>query len=179
MNRQVTPVTIPEDLQPGHKWRVPCVHGRWAYEGRARWWPVIGSIHEDAEIIGFPHHHYHVDLRFVAPSALTQFVRYHLRYALPLTLLSERAPQVRLRTYHQPWPDYPFLRDGLDYRPSWMEALEAAYAETRLTCARCPHRGIPLDGPGIQTDAQGNRTCPGHGLVWRPDGTLLRRLTNG
>ena len=59
------PLPIPDDLKIGTKWPVLCVKGEWnGYKNI--WWPVIGPLHEDHEIIGFNDYHFHLDLRFIS-----------------------------------------------------------------------------------------------------------------
>lgn len=48
----------------GKRYRVPAVLvAGWlsARHGFNGWLPITGPMHEDAEIINFPHLHYHVD----------------------------------------------------------------------------------------------------------------------
>lgn len=55
----------------GKKYRVPCVRATWPMGTvMAKWWPVMGELHEDNEHLNFPFYHWHIDWRFVPESAL-------------------------------------------------------------------------------------------------------------
>ena len=51
-------------LKIGKVYTVPCVRAKWMR--RDPWWvPVIGPAHNEAEVIGLPQQHWHVDYRFL------------------------------------------------------------------------------------------------------------------
>lgn len=144
----------------GRRYRVPTVRG-YIFR-KLRDWPVIGPLHEDADIIGYAPLHYHIDWRFVPDRDLPP-ARWSL-YAIvmnesPLNRsLEEQRPVVRLRLCRRTWAPYP--RD----KATWLPQLEAKYAGCALKGAVCPHRGLPLDS--CPADENGIVTCPGHGLRW-------------
>jgi len=124
---------------------------------------VIGPWHEDAELIEFPHDHYHFDFRFVSnlsslmrPAEEWRFARVLTRAACAIMDGSE--PRVE-------WMRRKCIRDGPLFpdAPHWGSKLERAYANKKLECGRCPHRGLPLHGQPVNG---GVVVCPGHGLAW-------------
>lgn len=157
----------------GKFYNVPCVLGEWGNRSKRAWWPVMGSQHEDKDIIGFPHQHYHIDWRFVARpqtdwfqaavSALADnplaynynlpLMTWHLNeHGLPAPVLRRRKCQ---RPHALPWD----LR-----RITWMPKLEAAYKGCKLAKGHiCPHRGFDLSHEPV---VNGVVTCPLHGLRW-------------
>lgn len=150
-----------------------------------RWRPVLGPLHTDAEIVNFPHEHWHVDWRF-APEAFWQGAA---RYAPAVSaskahgvvVVHRRKNSAELGTngvlYRRfvrclrPMPAYL----PTDYHVPWLAELEEDMASkgARMKCLKCPHRGLPLLDE--LTDAKGVVTCQGHGLRWRvKSGKLVR-----
>lgn len=173
----------PVNCEAGKFYDVPCFsHDKTTRQNRIKGWrkwlPLIGPLHEDAEIVGFPYYHIHVDTRFIkfdgiyqqwpgellgAPLCLTGPDYWQTGYKLmhDLAILEVR----RLKCYQSEPPPHP------DVVP-WRRAMENAYAHCRATNGLCPHRGIPLAcgreiSPGV-------RQCPGHGLAWDDDGQMVR-----
>jgi hypothetical protein len=154
--------------QIGRYYQVPTVLGTLA---NCRWdWPVIGPLHEDAEIIGFPDLHYHIDWRFVSARLYVRMVdwygfsKYGASHLLALPLHQGlRAHQIEL-----PKPVIKRLMCKRDFpaypRISWLNQLEEKYQDCVLKTAVCPHRGIALDN--LPCNEDGIVTCPGHGLQW-------------
>jgi hypothetical protein len=57
----------------------------------------------------------------------------------------------------------------------FVAGLENAYADVKLKCSKCPHRGMPLTG---LPEKDGVVVCNGHGLAWNvQSGEMVRRLT--
>lgn len=165
----------------GKFYMVPCVrkpdqNREW---GEASGWvPILGPRHSDEEIIGFSILHYHYDPRFLTPSQWDRIVhagtvaaRPHRLFAAPLIdgLAQFGPPVLRPRKCHRLMPRVPFSdadkqwqKEGKEF---WLRPLEEHYASKRVTCGKCPHRGLPLLSlprePG--TDIV---TCVGHGLRW-------------
>ena len=52
------------ELQVGRFYPVTCVRAQWSHFGLA-WWPTLGPMHNDRDIIGLLETHLHVDPRFV------------------------------------------------------------------------------------------------------------------
>ena len=59
----------------GKFYRVPCVRAK--INRRLRWWPLLTTIHNDFEIIGFKPDHAHVDARFMNKADLDWFCDGH------------------------------------------------------------------------------------------------------
>ena len=55
---------LTEPPVPGRYYLVPTV--KIAYHGVLAAWPVIGPEHTDPAFFNFPHHHYHIDARFLS-----------------------------------------------------------------------------------------------------------------
>lgn len=156
----------------GKFYQVPCVLGTW--ESRRTYWPVLGSLHEDGEIIQFPWKHYHIDWRFVTDRLLGADMAYSFAfglhrgqhvYAKPL-MIGPRIntdglgrPSLRRRKCHR--------EHALPFdvkKVAWLPKLEKAHAACKLAGKVCPHRGYDLTHEPV--DAQGFVTCPLHGLRW-------------
>jgi hypothetical protein len=56
----------------GRYYLVPCVDA-FGYRGGKVTWPVMGPIHNDADI-GITFEHYHLDLRFLSDRAIRRWV---------------------------------------------------------------------------------------------------------
>ena len=56
-----------KNLTQGRMYTVPVIRGPWRPRTKSitAWWPVLGPVHSDLEIIGFKPHHHHVDFRFL------------------------------------------------------------------------------------------------------------------
>jgi len=179
----------PVDVVAGRFYWVPC-----ATHPRGRKWPdttgisgiahvpLIGTVHEDREIIRFHSWHIHVDARFITipehryldgqEAADTTALGRPLSLTSPWdsdeplhwaeVMLSLR----RLRARRSEPPEWS------DRLARWIPALEDAYADASAACGVCPHRQIPLSAGRDMGD--GVRQCPGHGLCWDREGRLRR-----
>lgn len=170
----MTALTTPLNVVVGQFYDVPCarivntdcrsLHGNW--------WPVIGPAHLDHDIIDFDPVHIHIDVRFVKPEPypdnilrpqILQPLVLHPHSPDPLTFEFS----IRRRKCHrraQLFPSY----------VSWLPALEVAHAGCRIgPDGLCPHRQIPIAAGHRLPD--GSMVCPGHGLRWSTDGTLIPR----
>jgi hypothetical protein len=170
-----------DDPQVGQFRMVPCVK-LWRYWyglGPGAWLPVIGPEHEDAEIINFPDHHWHIDWRFVPKiffeSALgsRREQRPAFLHGIVITAMHTATvtPVARRMRMKRPMPAHAVQ----NYRRSvpWMKKLEAKFKDVVMKCRTCPHRGLPL---GSVTDGKGNYVCTGHGLKWNArNGRLIAR----
>lgn len=159
----------------GRRYMVPTVKGH-IYR-RLRHWPVIGPMHEDAEIINFPRSHFHIDWRFVPESDFRYALRFGKTFRV-LSLVMTFGPEtnnpdgvepvtVRSRKCYRADIEFPVV--------FFTQPLELKYASSALKEGLiCPHRGLPLTG--MKPDADGNVVCPGHGLRWNVcTGKLVRR----
>ncbi len=61
-------------FHPGSYHNVTCVRTIWTghHSLKHEWIPVLGAVHEDQEIIGFPYLHWHVDRRFLHKKKIGQ-----------------------------------------------------------------------------------------------------------
>lgn len=159
----------------GRFYVVPCVLGKWRH--LTRYWPVMGSQHEDREHLDFPHQHYHIDWRFVGRPDIDWFgaaLQGHTdhdglaaNYGVPL-MVGPRInvgglpkPVLRRRKCHREHV-LPFHRVA---RGGWQKSMETAYVGCKLAAGRvCPHRGYDLSREPVNAD--GTITCPLHGLRW-------------
>ena len=162
----------------GKRYRVPAVLvAGWlsARHGFNGWLPIIGPMHEDAEIINFPYLHYHVDWRFAPQRAINLLLsrqmptrsRPEFLYGTPIMACDTGgvpivmgAPTLKHMTYKRELP--PFPRPPLTIK-GWPEQLAAKFACARLIDGKCPHRGIPVSAMRRDGDIL---ECPGHGLRW-------------
>lgn len=176
----------------GKYYDVLCARAIWLdSQSKPRWWPVTGPQHEDGEIIGFPHQHYHVDYRFLRADErrLTIGRAAHPVFVVPIAMVSPDVPErptptewgISLETLPQEhYPVESYLRvmrrrqnaDALEHPGEelarWMDDLKAAYADAELLGPPerpvCPHRLAPLDN--LPVDDESCVTCPLHGLRW-------------
>jgi hypothetical protein len=178
----------PENCVAGRFYLVPCIsHPRLQaqYDTQwAEWIPLIGSLHEDSEHIGFMPWHIHVDTRFLTISAYpprNDDEKLHRALARPVSIL---VPGRFNNSYYADLQENALLqmkrkrcrRADPPAWPSdaqWMGSLQAAYAGSRVTNGLCPHRGIPVAcgkelSPGV-------RQCPGHGLAWNEAGCMVEQ----
>lgn len=150
----------------GQFYKVPCVRvERWhQFEG---WFPVIGPMHEDAEIIRFSPEHFHIDWRFVSERIWKEFGNrsypgHHFAWPIQCPdgwgrkVILEGPALKRLKCKRDPGR-FP------TEKATWMDRLHKAMACTKLTNGVCPHRGIPVDAMHREGDIL---TCPGHGMRW-------------
>jgi nitrite reductase/ring-hydroxylating ferredoxin subunit len=158
-----------------------------------RYVPLLGTVHEDRDVIGFKAWHVHVDTRFLTvkqcdnpidqeqenrialsrPLSLTD--PYVLNYDREVLLCLAHAPlemrkmQAR-RAESLEWKINEIVRwrNGRN----WLHVLEDTYANANAACGVCPHRQIPLYAG--RDMGNGVRQCPGHGLCWDRDGRMVR-----
>jgi hypothetical protein len=154
------PIQFPRIKNPivGKFYHVACVRSK---ASNRPWLPILGPLHEDAQYTGFKPLHYHYDFRFIA-----DYIFAGMCWPTPSRVFGVVATsanvditkiEVRRRKCHRQMPEYPHEH------AVWLPQLEAAYADKKLKCMTCPHRGLPLDGLPVK---DGVVTCPGHGLRW-------------
>jgi hypothetical protein len=162
----------PTEVMAGKYYKVPC-----AITPPGRTWvglkrlPLLGTVHEDRDVIGFQAWHIHIDSRFLPDS----FGEGHGLLTRPLSLtimnnvldpLVDAALGVlRFRAFRAEPPEWP--------QASWTRVLEDLHADASAACGVCPHRRIPLTAGRDMGD--GVRQCPGHGLCWDREGRLVRQ----
>lgn len=156
------------DNQPyivGNYYQVPTVYGM--LFDTMNHWPVMLPMHEDAEIIGFPYKHYHIDWRFV-PTAFfkRQYVGGSWRSVFGIVLHS--SPQKNEDGFPEPVMRRLKCKREFDAYPhhlaKWKQELESKYQDCILKTPVCPHQGVRLDN--LPCNKEGHVTCPAHGLVW-------------
>lgn len=178
----------PENCVAGRFYLVPCIsHPRLQVQYNTQWaeWiPLIGSLHEDSEHIGFTPWHIHVDTRFLTISVAgsSEFFRKRNERRALATPVALLVPQIwnsihfadlqenallEMKRKRCRRADPPAWLSGAQ----WMGSLQAAYAGSRVTNGLCPHRGIPV-ACGKELSS-GVRQCPGHGLVWDKAGYMV------
>lgn len=150
----------------GRIYSVPCVQiiSDLGWIRPHEWAPIIGPKHEDAEIIGFPYLHYHVDLRFltklqfecIRPYSTILHENDERNHYGPTPFIDKIV--MRRRKCGRQFPHYPHER-----AQRWMRTLQERYRDTSLKCGKCPHRGLDLSNI---KPLNGRIVCPGHGLVW-------------
>lgn len=184
----------------GKRYLVPHVLYPWLHHGehQPRLWPVIGPKHDDDKHLQFPWQHYHVDGRFLNAREWALAGKYIAEsYAIPPAFVTgpettiAGVPLQRVKDHRDhsviPHPE-PVYRPRVCRRhvPYVSLVTRAESPFLRLwaafegkPCSRaggvmiCPHKGAPLSG--IAPDADGNITCPLHGLRFTPDGQAVSR----
>lgn len=140
----------------GKFYDVPCVLLR----STGRFWPIIGTWHEDADI-GVPNFHFHYDARFLS---MDQFAsggnsprilgKVHINgvpgeaSCVPLVVRKRRKALREM-------PEFPMA--------AFVTKLEKDYADQKMKCMKCPHRGMDLKWLPTK---DGTVVCNGHGLKW-------------
>lgn len=148
----------------GHFYEVPCVRVT-TWHSFSGWLPVLGPFHEDAEFVGFPWPHFHLDWRFV-PQRLFEYMAFFRGpsyvHASVIQCPDRRGdkvildgPEMKRRKLKRPTPNYPSCA------ATWLPRMTAKYADARIISGACPHRGIPV---GAMVRDGDTLTCPGHGL---------------
>jgi hypothetical protein len=160
----------PVDVEVGGFYQVPCIRHSYADDSPKRGWiPVIGPVHDDADVINFKHRHLHRDTRFTAEgldylqgrlTRLTKVERVDdLRW--DGTQLEYAMKRRKCRRHADCW-----------HPVSFTKPLEAHHRRCRIGAdGLCPHRGIPVALGHRMAD--GSIVCAGHGLRWSPDGALI------
>lgn len=177
----------------GRTYLVPCVQGSSQFV-RNPWFPVLGTAHEDREIIGFPDVHFHYDFRFIseyqANLLMTGSNRSHLLGTLEMSALIPALMNAVFLAKEGPTPvlkpkkcvralsvfpsTVPEKSGGQGKPIAFIQKLEEAYQSARVDCGKCPHRGMDLRG--VPADAEGRKVCPLHGLRWDQEGKLAPRV---
>lgn len=156
----------------GREYLVPCVERRcvWGDE----WMPVIGAVHDDAEYIGVTKKHWHFDWRFCDQPSVESSDLARILYSD--RAVSDRVKWIQLKCLRS-MPEFPLQYtdySGTTHQSTFAAKLEAGYANVKMKCMICPHRGLPLSGLPVK---DGTVVCPGHGLKWRlADGAMVPRV---
>lgn len=147
--------------------------------------PVIGTWHEDVEIIGIHAYHFHYDPRFMNNRQLddvnhamsnSPLVKILTRTVAGLGGESVESPPVIIlrRMMRRVMPEFPVKSATGEFVAKWFPALEKKFKHHNVkNCKNCPHRGMPLKGLPVKDGAV---TCNGHGLRWNVEtGNLVAR----
>lgn len=162
-------MTSPNHTVIGKFYAVPCVLNRLARDRwnfiNLTWVPILGPLHEDAEIVKFDPEHWHIDWRFVPERIIQQRLAKKFQppdarslVGLPINLTNTSSPPtLRRLKCRRHLPEFPCVK------VQWLQELEAAFANRRMENMICPHKGMPLhDCPVVD----GAAVCMGHGLRW-------------
>jgi hypothetical protein len=163
----------------GQRYLVPCVlfWPRLIGIGKAVWIPVFGPLHDDKQYLNVEKDHWHIDFRFMTrPMMRARNLLWSRRDIFAYGMfpdtpsLEKQEPAERTMKCVSRMPHYHSLE--------LTKKLEDAFADATVVnvggCRTCPHRGLPLDG--LPREEDGSVVCRGHGLCWREDGTMLRRV---
>jgi len=181
---RIDEITTPPVI--GKYYWVPTVNYPWfdkLYE-----WPVLLPRHEDGKILGFKTWHYHVDGRFLSARHWRWLAgkSRHYRGSRTVEQILNGCPLNNSDFPNHPpvqncvrrcarIPEYGLAQTAIPERVrAAMPNVPAHRCQDRLIC---PHKGIDLTT--IAPDADGNITCPGHGLRFTPDGAPAPLLTRG
>ena len=107
-----------ENLMLGKWYDRPHVRVIWPYAGSPRWIAVLGPHHEDGELLGFHHEHFHVDYRFLPADLRTEDYNnehtlgglgpFHAVFNMAVTLVAPALPDDHPLRQGQPY-GYPRL----------------------------------------------------------------------
>ena len=139
------------------------------------WWPVTGSVHEDADL-GIPHPHLHHDVRFMSEHECRNEWRDigHVMWMVLRTTAITVAAQYRRRKCQRVQTSFPLPARARD-TTSFEEHQQRHVGMVAEACRTCPHRGMRLTA--LPVEADGGVTCPGHGLRWNATtGALMPRV---
>lgn len=155
----------------GEVYLVPCLFSQ-AEKGRAI--PVMADFHEDAEI-GFFDEHIHPDFRFFNNHEFGMVINKVISDGESINSLVYPFRAHRFIV----WEERQCFRENPEIpvevlNSDLMELLEQIYCRSKLNCGICPHKGANLNS--IAPDANGNKTCPLHNLMWSADGQLVPRF---
>ncbi len=146
--------------------------------------PLLGDRHIDREIEKDIPEHWHVDFRFtVSPmhevicrtfesnwikshGVKPYDVNFHLAMVVNDFILADKPRRKALicQRHHSLY----------NKKAAFLPKLERMYLSKRVSCGRCPHKEISLNG--APEDKNGGIVCPGHGLRWNKfTGALMPR----
>lgn len=135
--------------------------------------PTIGPKHEDADILAFPHEHYHIDWRFV-PAAMVESASQWIGKPHGIVITNTHGGhkvqgqlEMKRRKCRREMPDFPAQppsrSEGAGRKWVLLEEMQSRVCNRLKPGNICPHRGIDLT-PFVKPD--GTVICPGHGLRW-------------
>lgn len=150
---------------------VPTCHYPWSSFG-ARHWPVIGPLHHDAELVGFPYLHFHIDGRFLDRRTWRRLDFWHDHHDAAMECIAKPLSFRWLGELLE-HPPVAFHRRLCQRNYQWPERIHGSFPKLHqhfagTVCKRargaivCPHQGVRLT---IPTQSDGFVRCPLHGLV--------------
>jgi hypothetical protein len=168
----------PADVVVGQHYWVPCAKPSIRWRNMIHYIPLLGMPHEDREFVGFHPWHVHIDTRFITipPGEEREF----LDALVPLTMSTTELASIWSHAQLAPR----FLKARRTAAPEWpsdyaefQQILEDKHAHCRVINGVCPHKAIALNtGRDV---GNGVRQCPGHGLWWAADGSMVRHAGGG
>jgi hypothetical protein len=175
----------PTDVVAGKFYMVPCATHpdgtTWRF--RTKRVPLLGTVHEDRDIVGFKPWHIHVDTRFLSfpkVNILTDPYSDMRVLGTPLSFSDFWFDEEKITRWGNANLSMRLMKARRAEPPEWlkgiarwMPALESSYADASAACGVCPHRQIPLSAG--RDMGNGVRQCPGHGLCWDREGRMVRR----
>src|SRR6202789_3653546 len=179
-------ITRIEDVESpviGKFYDVPCVVWQWKPDlwycspsWMMRFNPILGPEHEDTDIIGFQHDHWHIDWRFVSPRSfvIAGMNKQEGDSARSAHVFTARQTDgtiyrkvLKMKRGHCLFPGR-----STEKQNPWLGKLEAKYAWRSLKCGLCPHRGVSLANAPLEN---GLRAFSGAGLAFDKNGILTPR----
>jgi Rieske [2Fe-2S] domain len=152
---------------PSKYYLVPCVKIPLTVEGfrRGEWVPIIGSLHQDAEI-GADFDHYHYDRRFckdqIPPDAVIALISGGKHF------FPKQTTEIIYHAKKCHWSKDISFRNYMPKVVDRLEQLQTGQMQNLI----CPHRGASL--ASIEQH-HGCVVCPLHGLKWKIEtGELVR-----
>ena len=171
-----------------------CIRSHLSSRDKPSWIPIIGPLHDDPKFIESYFQHYHIDWRYLTQHQVeilertAEYMDIDTNKVVIDSVVPEGSPksidvdntngladEFPVETYlkamrrrcAREFPNYPSDTE-------WLPAMETAFQNEKLIDGRCPHQQTDLST--IPTDANGNVTCPMHGLSWnRETGRLAKR----
>lgn len=125
--------------------------------------PVHGPLHNDAEVINFPHDHWHIDWRFVNGRMYDEYFKlgggFLMPWAWPINeaFSTGEVTRRRMKCKRKFGPYVP------PTRVPWLKKLEARYRGAKMKNLICPHKGLPCNATPV---VNGVVVCRGHGLAF-------------
>lgn len=137
---------------------------------KSGWLPIIGTLHEDNEIIGFTPEHVHLDLRFLRIRRKRNPIEFSLEKIMRYPLVKGKKEVIEFTSRV-----LTCKREATEFGASvWLVDLEKAYEDKTIDIeGLCPHRNIPLKAGCKRPD--GSVICAGHGLQWSAKGRVVHR----
>ena len=155
----------------GQTYLVPSIIYKMFNDNEPRWYPVMGTRHEDADHLKFPWEHFHPDWRFMPAAVVAKAMRAGGRrygtqalFGYPLQMHGLDVPEkteYRRRKCVRTMPENVILA-SMPLARGHFDAWEGVDAKRGPRGLVCPHRGTILGS--VTPNPDGTITCPLHGL---------------